>query len=339
MVTETSNLLRVWWNNLNAYQKRKLSIYLGHLLSIMNLKVWPKFIEVVTQFWDNERMVFRFRDVEMTPTVEEIKDCLDNVGMSQKRKNHPDHHILLPDKPTSLELKNMLVLWMSKHLVKTYETQKQKLTEPKEESHLDHYELHLSINKFKIHNTRETWAKVFHDIRDGNVQWMFQDFMLEKIVVQGAKCPFLILPGIRGVQPYNPSRVMRQFCRKQILPFKGDTSHYIFDYNGCDKIPYAKDIRQEWDDLRRTLDPTPRTGRQIEDVRVRLQIQAYHFQQEALAFVTQELTDTRACLIRLDSNLDNQLSTLRSVAMSSKAVFAIREEVEKAKGGAGPSTL
>uniref|UniRef100_M0ZX33 Uncharacterized protein n=1 Tax=Solanum tuberosum TaxID=4113 RepID=M0ZX33_SOLTU len=87
MVTETPNLLRVWWYNLNAYQKRELSIHLGHLPSIMNLEVWHEFIEVVTRFWDDERMVFRFGDVEMTPTVEEIRDCLDNVGMCQKRKN------------------------------------------------------------------------------------------------------------------------------------------------------------------------------------------------------------------------------------------------------------
>ncbi|KAH0700949.1 hypothetical protein KY284_015164 [Solanum tuberosum] len=524
MVTETPNLLRVWWYNLNAYQKRELSIHLGHLPSIMNLGVWPKFIEVVTRFWDDERMVFRFGDVEMTPTVEEIRDCLDNVGMCHKRKNHPDHHILLPDKPTSTELKNMLLLvnadwldtpsipflkfyerwghenyyknfpneflsrsswsqtqtlafavcllgtmvfpqgegneidtrvvmvthaifegvgkkgqvkkyfnlapiiladiyrslgqckngfpffqgcnillqwWMSKHLVKTYETQKQKLAEPQQESHLNHYEFHLSNHRFKIHSTREAWAKVFHDIKDGNVQWMFQGFMSEKIVIQGAKCPFLILPGIRGVRPYNPSRVMRQFGRRQVLPFKGDTSRYVFDYNGCDKIPYAKDICQEWagrvnlkesmtenryeagyvdeykkwlqDDLRGTLDPTPRTGRQIEDVQVRLQIQAYHFQQEwdrreqefqrreqefqhreyesqrALAFATQELADARACLIRMDLNLDYQLNTLQGVSMSSKAVFAephvitskflIREEVGKARGGAGPSAF
>ncbi|KAH0705576.1 hypothetical protein KY289_010652 [Solanum tuberosum] len=497
----------------------------------MNLKVWPKFIEVVTRFWDDERMVFRFGDVEMTPTVEEIRDCLDNVGMCQKRKNHPDHHILLPDKPTSTELKNMLLLvntdwldtpsisflkfyerwehenyyknfpneflsrsswsqtqtlafavcllgtmvfpqgggneidtrivmvthaifegvgkkgqvkknfnlapiiladiyrslgqckkgfpffqgcnillewWMSKHLLKTYETQKQKLAEPQKEIHLDHYEFHLSNNRFKIHITREAWAKVFHDIKYGNIQWMFQGFMSEKIAIPGAKCPFLILPGIRGVRPYNPSRVMRQFGRRQILPFKGDTSRYVFDYNGCDKIPYAKDICQEWagrvnlkesmaenryeagyvdeykkwlqDDLRGTLDPTPRTGRQIEDVQVRLQIRAYHFQQEwdrreqefqrreqeylrkeqefqhreyesqrALAFATQELADARTCLIRLDLNLDDQLNTLQGVSMSSKVVFAephvitskflIREEVGKARGGAGPSAF
>ncbi|KAH0694243.1 hypothetical protein KY285_021340 [Solanum tuberosum] len=473
MVTETPNLLRVWWYNLNAYQKRELSIHLGHLPSIMNLKVWPKFIEVVTQFWDDERMVFRFGHVEMTPTVEEIRDCQDNVRMCQKRKNHPDHHILLPNKPTSTELKNMLLLvnadWLDtpsipflkfyerwghenyyknfpneflsrsswsqtqtlafavcllgtmvfpqgewneidtrvvmvthaifegigkkgqvkKHFnltpiilaniyrslgqckngfpffqVKTYETQKQKLAEPQQESHLNHYEFYLSNHRFKIHSTREAWAKVFHDINDGNVQWMFQGFMSEKIVIQGAKCPFLILPGIRGVRPYNPSRVMRKFDRRKILPFKGDTRRYVFNYNGCDKIPYAKDICQEWagrDDLRGTLDPTPRTARQIEDVQVRLQIQAYHFQQErefqhrqyesqrALAFATQELADARACLIRLDLNLDDQLNTLQGVSMSSKAVlaephvitskFLIRGEMGKAREGAGPSAF
>ncbi|KAH0774083.1 hypothetical protein KY290_011220 [Solanum tuberosum] len=177
----------------------------------------------------------------------------------------------------------LLQWWMSKHLVKIRETQKQKLTELRKESHFDHYELHLSINRFEIHSMRKAWAKVFHDIKDGDVQWMFQDFMSEKIAVQGAKCHFLILPGIRGVRPYNPSRVMRQFGRTQILPFKGDASRYVFDYNGCDKIPHAKKILDEWagrDDLRGTLDPTPRTGQQIEDVQVRLQIQAYHFQQE-----------------------------------------------------------
>ena len=111
-----------------------------------------------------------------------------------------------------------------------------------------------------------------------------------------------------------------------------------------------------------------------------LQIQAYHFQQEwdrreqefqrreqeyqrreqefqhreyesqrALAFATQELANARACLVRLDSNLDDQLNTLQGVSMSSKSLFAephvmtskflIREEVEKARGGAGPSAF
>ena len=64
---------------------------------------------------------------------------------------------------------------------------------------------------------------------------------------------------------------------------------------------------------------------------------------------SQELADTRTCLVRLDTILDEQMNTLRAVPTSSKAAFAepyvftskciIREEVEKARRGAGSSTF
>ncbi|WMV15656.1 hypothetical protein MTR67_009041 [Solanum verrucosum] len=93
MITKTPNLLRFWWDNLNGYQKREVSIHMGNLSSIMKLQVWPEFIEVITRFWDSERMVFRFGDGEITPTIEEIQDCLETIGMYKKKKKHPDHHI------------------------------------------------------------------------------------------------------------------------------------------------------------------------------------------------------------------------------------------------------
>ena len=133
-------------------------------------------------------------------------------------------------------------------------------------------------------------------------------------------------------------------------------------------------------DLHGVVNPIPCMGRRIEDVQTRLQIHAYHFQQEwdrreqefhkkekefqqkeqeyqlwelenqrVLAVTSQELADTRACLVRLDTILDEQMNTLRAVPTSSKAVFAepyvftskciIREEVEKARRGAESSTL
>lgn len=99
-------------------------------------------------------------------------------------------------------------------------------------SPLHNYDFRLSIHKFLIHTRREAWAKVFYDLKEGNIQWMFKEFMPEKIVVNGATCPFLILLGIKGVRPYNPSRVMRQFGRRQILRIQGDTSSFLSDYNG-----------------------------------------------------------------------------------------------------------
>ena len=118
-VTKTPDILRVWWDNLKDCQKREISIYLGNLPSIMDFKVWPMFIEVITRFWDDEKMVFQFGDVKITATLEEIKDCLDFIGTCGKRKKCPNHHILLPDRPTSEELKNILLLvnanWLETH--------------------------------------------------------------------------------------------------------------------------------------------------------------------------------------------------------------------------------
>ena len=82
----------------------------------------------------------------------------------------------------------------------------------------------------------------------------------------------------------------------------------MVDYNEKDKIPFAKIILQEWagrvnmkwevtegryvagyvdeyktwlhNDLHGVVDLTPRTGQKIEDMQTRLQIHAYHFQQE-----------------------------------------------------------
>ena len=44
------------------------------------------FIEVITQFEDDKKMVFKFEDVEITPTLEEIKDCLDSIVTCGKKK-------------------------------------------------------------------------------------------------------------------------------------------------------------------------------------------------------------------------------------------------------------
>ena len=75
------------------------------------------FIEVITRFWDDETMVFQFRDIEKMPM--KIKDCLDSVGTCGKRKKCPNHHILLPDRPTSKKLKDILFLvnanWLGIH--------------------------------------------------------------------------------------------------------------------------------------------------------------------------------------------------------------------------------
>ena len=41
-------------------------------------------------------MVFRFGDVELTPTIEEVLICYESIEMCFKRKEKPDKNILVP---------------------------------------------------------------------------------------------------------------------------------------------------------------------------------------------------------------------------------------------------
>ena len=126
---------------------------------------------------------------------------------------------------------------------------------------------------------------------------MLPNFKSERIAAQGAKLPFLVLPGIRGLWPYNPTKVMRQFGRTQIIPVQGDASSFVVDYDENGKIPYAKIILQElagrvnmkgdmtenryeveyvdeyktWlqNDLHGAVNLIPHTNQEIEDVHIR----------------------------------------------------------------------
>ena len=86
MVNETPDLLCVWWNNLKDCQKREIPIHLGHLPLIMDFKDWPKFIMMINRFWDDKMMAYLFGNVEITPTLEDIKDFLDSIKTQEREK-------------------------------------------------------------------------------------------------------------------------------------------------------------------------------------------------------------------------------------------------------------
>ena len=56
--------------------------------------------EVLTGYWDSQRMVFRFETVEITPTLEEIRDCIDTVGTGLERRARKQEDVFIPNKPS-----------------------------------------------------------------------------------------------------------------------------------------------------------------------------------------------------------------------------------------------
>ena len=79
MVVSAQPQLTMWHNDLNWDHRRTLNYYVGALTDLIDMDGWLELIEVLTGYWDSQRMVFRFGALKITPTLEEIRDCIDIV--------------------------------------------------------------------------------------------------------------------------------------------------------------------------------------------------------------------------------------------------------------------
>ncbi|KAK4724406.1 hypothetical protein R3W88_027185 [Solanum pinnatisectum] len=97
----------------------------------------------------------------------------------------------------------------------------------------------------KKRKTRGRWAQIFSELREGNIQWMFDRFISKNVIVRGHRQFVLPLPGIWGIRPYAPIRVLRQFGRIQITPPNAYHCIYVFNI-GDDRVHDASEMLREW---------------------------------------------------------------------------------------------
>ena len=103
---------------MNKEDKKKVQRHIGHLPSLMEMVAYPDLIGTMVKFWDNNNMVFRFGEVEMTPSIEEVFASYESVDMCNKRKRQPDTNLLFLKTWNFAEIKEKLSLvkadWMDR---------------------------------------------------------------------------------------------------------------------------------------------------------------------------------------------------------------------------------
>ncbi|KAJ8544673.1 hypothetical protein K7X08_017256 [Anisodus acutangulus] len=72
MVSRTPSKLRVWWENFDLGSQMAIRRKLGCLISLFDITPDQHLVRDLIHFWDPDRVVFKFRDFELTPTLEEI---------------------------------------------------------------------------------------------------------------------------------------------------------------------------------------------------------------------------------------------------------------------------
>ena len=99
MVVSAPPQLRMWHNDLDGDHRRTLYKYVGAITELINMECWPELIEVLTEYWDSQKWVFWFGTTEITPTMEEIRDCIDTVGIGIEMRAQKQEDIFIPNKP------------------------------------------------------------------------------------------------------------------------------------------------------------------------------------------------------------------------------------------------
>ncbi|XP_060190269.1 uncharacterized protein LOC132619354 [Lycium barbarum] len=72
MVSGVPSKLRVWWEDLDLGSRLAVTRMLKFLPSLFQITPDKHIIRALLQFWDLDRVVFKFKDFELTPTLEEI---------------------------------------------------------------------------------------------------------------------------------------------------------------------------------------------------------------------------------------------------------------------------
>ncbi|XP_047261895.1 uncharacterized protein LOC124895494 [Capsicum annuum] len=96
MVTKIDDYLKLWWDYMSAEERKIVKTHIGYLPSLIEMDALPEMIHVLATFWDDQNMVFRFGDVELTPTIKEVLICYKSIEICFKRKEKPDKSILVP---------------------------------------------------------------------------------------------------------------------------------------------------------------------------------------------------------------------------------------------------
>ncbi|KAH0696366.1 hypothetical protein KY289_013848 [Solanum tuberosum] len=77
MVVDGNYKLRNWWIDIKRDREREIRHLFGRLTYLIFVIPNPHLIKVLLKFWDPVRMVFKFVDFDLAPTIDEISGLID----------------------------------------------------------------------------------------------------------------------------------------------------------------------------------------------------------------------------------------------------------------------
>lgn len=113
---------------------------------------WDKLIEVLTNYWDNEKFVFLFGTIKITLKIEELLDYNDTGCKGFERRVRKQEDILIPNTPSVEDITK----WLGLGKDYTYLVQ---------DSHISFMDLYIRFEKASFDALYNKEFRVTHEIR------------------------------------------------------------------------------------------------------------------------------------------------------------------------------
>ena len=98
------------------------------------------------------------------------------------------------------------------------------------------------LEKYKCPEGVRDWNTFFRSLTADKITWNLPWFPWRQVIHSSVIRPFLLLMGIRGVQPYVPLRVLRQLGRHQIISITKNMTEFVFEVRP--EIPLSEELAQ-----------------------------------------------------------------------------------------------
>ncbi|KAF3662761.1 putative leucine-rich repeat receptor-like protein kinase-like [Capsicum annuum] len=217
--------------------------------SLVTMRQWWHIVKALLKFWDPTRVVFKFKDFELAPIIEEIggftnlkyqgwgilvfplehgriDTCLSSVVRDLFRRV----------KNAEVTLVLMIVVEMMRAL--------SKCTRGRRPNKIDSH-LQVMAEFIALVGTNDWYA--FMRVLTGNqIQWRYPWLSPHVAVIKGRTTYYIELIGLKGLQPYASSKVLWQFGRHQVILLHSDMSRFEVDFGPLLEIPREMELLREW---------------------------------------------------------------------------------------------
>ncbi|XP_019242059.1 PREDICTED: uncharacterized protein LOC109222112 [Nicotiana attenuata] len=140
---------------------------------------------------------------------------------------------------------NMLLqLWMEEHLCHRPGYMNCGMTGPK---CIEKHEDRVKGHEFP-EGTKE-WFTLLSSLTTSQIEWTFGWLSVSEVIYMSAEVCFLLLMGLRSIQPYAPHRVLRQLGRYQTIPHDEDLIRQVIELGPKVVFPEEK-VRRIWHQCR-----------------------------------------------------------------------------------------